>query len=490
MGNDNKIKISKAEVRLFLQKDMLPSENDNPEFFDLETEYAKTKKGKSHFTIWALLVCTAVVALIVYGMTAYIGYRNANLKVGIEVFEDLNLKNLLDVVSRTESSLESVTNEKIQLELDKNAEVYQAELNRDSQLLRLDSLKLSSAEKKRRTTEIQTEYDNAVAAIGEKYDSKIALLNSQIEEYKQQLASYDKKNVELAQQQEAAINSQKQLFEMEKQQLTEEYQKNVSDLNNQMMSLRKEMMEEQRKTVTVLNSQHANEMSLVDPVLLDSWAESVVTDSANFPGEFDVQNFYLNVSDDELMEQALAALSNIDSQFSDFNHIADLVQDTPWKNSLGGYVRALTSLGNKIGIETVSAAINLLQRQDELHAKEKQELLAKIAILESPESAVPAEENTVFEGDSTSLDSSEISEDVEGQGSQDAADSTEPTEPMDSTESTEPMDSTEPTEPAEAGDSEALEDSVAEDAEVDAANTLEDGSSQDSPQVYLELNEK
>ena len=147
MGNDNKIKISKKEVRLFLQSDMLPPENDTPEYYDLEAEYAKTRKEKSHFTIWALVLFSLGIALLVYGVTSYISFRNTSLTVGVDVFEDLNLKNLLDVVSRTESSMESAINQKVQLETDRDAELSQATIKRDSELLRLETSKISNLSK-------------------------------------------------------------------------------------------------------------------------------------------------------------------------------------------------------------------------------------------------------------------------------------------------------------------------------------------------------
>lgn len=414
MDNDNKIKISKKEVRLFLQKDMLPPENDAPEFFDLEAEYAKTRKGKSHFTVWVLIICTLSVALLVYGVTSWISYKNESLSVGVDVFEDLNLKNLLDVVSRTEASMETAVNQKVQLETDRDAELSKASIKRDSEILRLETLKISSAERKRRNAAIQSEYESSLALISEKYDSDIAKVSKQIEEYQQQLASYDRKNVELAQEQEAAMNSQRRLFELEKQKLTDDYKKTITDLNNQLSSLGQKMMEEQRKTVAVLNNQYAKEISLIDPQILDERANSVIEDMQSYTDVFSVNNFYLNVSDPILMENALSKIANIEKQYSDFNHLSQLIKDTPWKNSLGGYVNTITNLGNKIGIETVNAAIDLLHQQElnlkQMQAKyeqEKQDLFAKIAKLENGEEILeqllkeeeetPIEETEVFE---------------------------------------------------------------------------------------------
>lgn len=395
MGNDNKIKISKAEVRLFLRPEMLPSDNEPPAIYDLETEYAKTKKGKSHFTLWVMLICTAVVALITFGVTKYIDYRNSNISVGIDVFEDLNLKNLLDVVSRTEESLDIVTSQKIQLETEKKSLVSQAESERDSQLLILDSMRLSNAERNRRKTKVQEDYEASIAEISEQFDSKIDMCNIQIEEYQQQLASYDKKNVELAQQQEAAINSQRQLFELEKQQLSSEYMATISDLQQQLADLRQEMVEVQKESVVALSAQYEKELQALDPVFQDERGEQIVsrfvsnektitedvvennesvagTDEIStsssvetiYPEVFSVDNIQLDLSDSNLMEQAVKALADIDSQFSDFNHVAEMVKETPWNNSLDEYIQTMQHLANKIGSDAVQSSVELLRQQE------------------------------------------------------------------------------------------------------------------------------
>ncbi|MBE6344059.1 MAG: hypothetical protein E7063_00010 [Spirochaetaceae bacterium] len=373
MANDNKIKIGKAEVKLFLSNEMLPSENDKPILYDLEAEYAKSKKAKSFFTIWVLLACIVVVVLLTFAVTKYIEYKNNHLSVGIQVFEDLNLKNLLDVVSRTEESMQEVTKKKIQLEAEKQALVLQAEVKKQGDLELLDSLRLSSSERKKREQTINQEYEQEIQSISGKYDSQIDFCSLQIEELQLQLSSYDKKNVEMAQQQEAALNSQLQVFQLEKAEMEAQHQEKIADLQNQMTTMQQQMVESRNASLNALTVQYESEIEKLDPVLDYPIANQIISDVANFNTMmFDSSQFKLSISDEATVAQAQNFLGKIGKDFENFNYIGNLFQSVNWHNSLKDYSKTVINLANSIGIETVNAAIELLQSQEARFQQEKE----------------------------------------------------------------------------------------------------------------------
>ncbi|MBO5236435.1 MAG: hypothetical protein J6B32_04930 [Spirochaetaceae bacterium] len=373
MANDNKIKLGKAEVKLFLSNEMLPSENDKPILYDLEAEYAKSKKAKSFFTIWVLLACIVVVVLLTFAVTKYIEYKNNHLSVGIQVFEDLNLKNLLDVVSRTEESMQEVTKKKIQLEAEKQALVLQAEVKKQGDLELLDSLRLSSSERKKREQTINQEYEQEIQSISGKYDSQIDFCSLQIEELQVQLSSYDKKNVEMAQQQEAALNSQLQVFQLEKAEMEAQHQEKITDLQNQMATMQQQMVESRNASLNALTVQYESEIEKLDPVLDYPIANQIISDVANFNTMmFDPSQFKLNISDEATVAQAQNFLGKIGKDFENFNYIGNLFQSVNWHNSLKDYSKTVINLANSIGIETVNAAIELLQSQEARFQQEKE----------------------------------------------------------------------------------------------------------------------
>ncbi len=396
MDNGNKIKISKPEVRLFLQGDLLPPEKDKPVSYDLEVEYAKTRKKKSPFVIIVMLCCIVTVGLLTFGVSKYIEHKNNTLSVGIEVFEDLNLKNLLDVVSRTENSLKQATNQKIQLETELASALKQAEVKRDSDIYLLGTLKMSKSERLRRTETVQNEYASAVNALHADYDPQLALYANQIEELKQQLASYDRKNIELAQEQEAAINSQRQLFELEKQQLASEYEQVITELRGQLASVQQELLDSQKVSIDALTKQYEAEISLLDPVFTDAQSAAVIRavlgsgadgsegadnaddadDADNASGTVDTvfskDAYSLALSDEAVLQYADSVLTDVDARFSQFNRLAAAVSQVPWSNSLPEYVKAMTVLANTIGKQTVAATVRMLQSQDDVIVDQRQ----------------------------------------------------------------------------------------------------------------------
>ena len=206
MDNDNKIKMSdddeKKVVHLFLQDELQPLSQEKPHSYNLETEYAKTKKNKSPF-IWILMIlCFLLAGLFAFAMSRYVDYTNNNISINIDSFDDLNLKNLLDIVSQTKSQYDTAVNDKSELEANLNNSLQQAERKRDADLFTLQSLKLSSKENLKRKNIINTEYKTTVQNLHDKYDVQISTKQGLIDQYQKQLAEYDSSKVEQAKQQE------------------------------------------------------------------------------------------------------------------------------------------------------------------------------------------------------------------------------------------------------------------------------------------------
>ena len=117
MDNDIKIKESKNQIHkdvlLFLNKELeqIQQTSDN-NAYNLEAEYEKTKKNKSPFTYIVLFICFFCVAGIALIMNAVISKQNENITVNLQEFDDLNLRTLLDTVSKVQNSYDQAVQEK------------------------------------------------------------------------------------------------------------------------------------------------------------------------------------------------------------------------------------------------------------------------------------------------------------------------------------------------------------------------------------------
>ena len=108
MDNDNKItEIQEIqthnEVQLFLKDELTKLSSAKVEQYNLEEEYAKTKKNKDKSVGIILAVCSIIVCLLVVALTTFITSQNHKIAVNIDTFNDLNLRALLNSAGRTES---------------------------------------------------------------------------------------------------------------------------------------------------------------------------------------------------------------------------------------------------------------------------------------------------------------------------------------------------------------------------------------------------
>jgi hypothetical protein len=413
MGNDNKMKIAmkkekteilpdtmsnehRSEVMLFLKDELQPLSHDKPHAYDLTTEYEKTKKNRSSF-IWILMVaCFIVVACATYGISRYVDYRNNNLKVNIDVFSDLNLRNLLDIVSETKEKLNVAVREKSDLESSFSAEGQRAQRKRDADLFTLQSLNLSKKETKKRQTAIESEYLQSMQTIHESYDAKIAKQDSLIKQYQQQLDAYDSSKVEQAQQQEAAIDSAKQLYEIEKQQDAARYEKLLADLRDKLSLQQQQDFESQKKAVNDVKVKYQKEINALDPVITDRTDLVTKASGATHNGYYEwsllAQQLPQNIS-----AEYRNAVADVSSSYADFAQTQKIVTAIPQQNSIPSFVKAMTQFAYHAGNTIVSASVTEVNRLSAQNIDYQDKLVAAEADKKKALQAAAAEKAAVEE---------------------------------------------------------------------------------------------
>lgn len=281
MDNDNKVIIQKPEVELFLQDDIYAFNREKPRMYDLEKEFAEVKKNKKHTILWPLIILFVISIILTFGITYYIRYQNRQITVNVDVFEDINLRKLLDMVSKIESQIDETKKTKVKTEERRLLALDGALSEKEAELITIDSLPISSNERNARIEEAEAKYEASVAEITEKYDNEIAMLDITLKDLEDQLNAYDSANIERAQQQQAAIDSQRQLYEIEKQQLTENYEATIKDLQEQLtllqekeITMRVEITEEiaaqYQSQYSALEQQFTERLESLDPTVTDS----------------------------------------------------------------------------------------------------------------------------------------------------------------------------------------------------------------------------
>ena len=192
MDNDNKIdtfddsKQESKEVSLFLQEELIPLKKKKTlTTYNLEKEYAKTKKNRN-YSIWIIMAITvAAVVLATWLTISGLSAKNNKLQVSLESFEDLNLRNLFDALSKTQDLYEKAAKAKAELEASLESRLTQAKRNKDVDFANLSKMKLARKQRLEKEAEIIKRYNSIVFQAHEDLDEKLKAAELELKQYEE-----------------------------------------------------------------------------------------------------------------------------------------------------------------------------------------------------------------------------------------------------------------------------------------------------------------
>ncbi|MBP5403211.1 MAG: hypothetical protein J6Y36_08650 [Treponema sp.] len=353
MGNDNKIKPvidldntanlpekrKGNEVLLFLQDELIPlRKKKQVTSYDLENEYAKTRKNKDT-KIWLTLSLTLVgVILLTWGIVTRMSVSNREIEVNLEAFEDLNLRNLFNALSKTQDLYEKASKNKAELQAALDGRIDQAKRTRDSDIVYIKKLNLPKKSRIEREEKVLQTYRDTVKAAHEEYDEKISAAEIELKQYEEQLKNFDSENVEKAQAWEKEMDSQRQVHEIEKKQLVEEYEAKIEELKTAMASDQERSYKEKRTAVNDVTNYYEAKLGKLDPVVKDANAKSIVQNYIEVApvDTFDADSIINSVSNpDEEFSQEIYQLKE---KYENYVALSNLNSAIPYGNGMSGVV--------------------------------------------------------------------------------------------------------------------------------------------------------
>ena len=190
MGNDNKITEEEKsnqihkEVMLFLGKELERiHKTSNEQTYNIEKEYAKSKKNHSPFSAIMLISCFLIVLAIAFFMTKKISSQNEEIAVSVAEFDVLNLKNLLNPVGAAQTNYDNAVKKRATIEGDMTVKLKAAEDAHTNDIFVIDSM--TRLTKKKRTelvNEAEKKYLAALAAVHEEFDGQLAQADKEVAE--------------------------------------------------------------------------------------------------------------------------------------------------------------------------------------------------------------------------------------------------------------------------------------------------------------------
>lgn len=392
MDNDNKVTIDldeekKSDVLLFLQEELIPLRQKKRALtYDLEKEYAKTKKNKNIY-VWITLSLTVVLVIFSSWFVINKITKSSNqVDVTLEAFEDLNLRNLFDALSKTQDLYEKASKNKAELQAALDMRLNQALKTRDTDLEYTRKLGLSKKNRQAREKRIYTNYSNSVKAAHEEYDEKIAAADLELKQYEEQLKSFDSANVEKAQEWEKQMDSERQVHEIEKNKLTQEFEAQIEALKLQMNENQERSYNEKRTAVNDVTNHYKTKISKLDPVIRDLNINSILQNSTAVIGldTFDPTLYTNNVtfSDPDFIKE----LESVKRKYEDFVKINNYAETIPFTN---GMTKLLASEQNLIydmlsGLaSTGTSVINSVKAENKQLAIENEKVKSELNDLRS-----------------------------------------------------------------------------------------------------------
>lgn len=291
MDNGNKIELTHKEVALFLGDDLKKFNKRTAKPYDLETEYAKTKKNHQTL-VWILLIfCFVFVGVGTFITVKSVSDSNEKISVNIDTFSDLNLKELLNMVGTSQNSYDEAVRTKENLEAMLQNDLDSAKRKRENDNFTLKSISFytKKSEIESRQKKINDDYKNAVNAAHQKYDPQIAKTEEEIKKFENQINGYDQTMVLQARKAESAIDSQKQLNDMKFKMQVEKSQKQANELRKQLADEQTRAKEEMQKAVDEVQRTYQAQIvflmkshkDFLEELIAHSGGDGLVTDPSN-----------------------------------------------------------------------------------------------------------------------------------------------------------------------------------------------------------------
>ena len=359
------------DVRMFLDSELASIyQQTKLQSYNLEKEYSETKKHKSPLPWIILGLCFAVVLATVVVMTTVINTKDRNITVEMNVFDDLNLKDLLDSVSKIQTNYDNAKSQRASLISNRESDLKNAESKREQDIFVIKSMKLSAKEERAKINQVENEYNLTMQNIQSNYEAKMSAVEAEIKEYEEQLAKYDSSKVQAAQEQERLLNSERRVQELERRKLSQQYERQIAELEQTIESLRNENNESVFKSVSSVSSKYQAEINGLDPVIVDAEAEEIVS------GFRDSKSRDFSTSEGSSDDGRLSsAFEEYQSSYDDFNYLYSIISSLPQKNTIPLYVAASKNLVNKMG-ETFSKTTLALE-------EDKVSLAGQVNLLEN-----------------------------------------------------------------------------------------------------------
>ena len=230
MVDDNEIRqVVRNRSEQFLDEARKATRKDG-QVYDLEKEFAKTRKNRSYRVVVVTLVTIAGLVFASLAATGIIRHQTAAMPVDVKPFEDLNLGDLLDTAKKSEADLEQAKLDLSRLQAAEKTALQAIDHDLAASLDAITARHYPKADEKKRKAQATAQAEAQKKAVRARYDGQIADAKARVASIQATIDSFDKRFSEQTRKQQEVLNSQARLFDLEKQNLIATYSGKIGDL--------------------------------------------------------------------------------------------------------------------------------------------------------------------------------------------------------------------------------------------------------------------
>ncbi|KGE71857.1 hypothetical protein [Spirochaeta lutea] len=231
MDHDREINAIVEQSKQTFLKELAREFRERQKRYNLEEEFAKTKKNRS-VLIPLFVILTAVVLIGgAIGVSFYIQSMNERADINFEgAFADVNLRDVLNTAKRLDESMAAAQRRLVQLRNSQEKEINDLITASERETALIESRGLNQAQMQQEERLIQERLQESIAEVQARYAPQIEEVELEIQRIQAQMDQYDSRQVEQARRQEELLDNQKRLFNLELEQVQARYEEQIAAL--------------------------------------------------------------------------------------------------------------------------------------------------------------------------------------------------------------------------------------------------------------------
>jgi len=319
------------------------------ELYSLDEEFARTRHNRSTFVWLSVLIFVSVMVVIAVAVTSEIQRRSQEVPVNIAAFADVNLRDLLDRAKQLDLQMQNARRNLSDLQSAEAAQIQDARSNADQQFQVVDAEILAPAEKQKREVVIQQVLAGNVATIRAGFAPRIDEAHKSISDIQKQLDHYDTRQVEEARKQEAILNNQQRIFDMQMNKTVSYFEGHIRQLTDQFTSQIQSIKSNNNQLVDALKRSHATEISTLMATYNPTFTSPEITSILSRP--IAPARIAPDAFSRVVMAHGIAnggGLSELKARMREFETVLSRLRQIPYKNSVPTALDTLQGLSREI----------------------------------------------------------------------------------------------------------------------------------------------